>query len=59
MQRISVDLPEPEGPQTTTRSPEKTCIYVFENSKVTKPLADSRHLNDWFCSMLIHDEANP
>src|SRR6185437_3486628 len=25
MQRIIVDLPEPEGPQTTTRSPLPTC----------------------------------
>src|SRR5271166_3973203 len=25
MQRIIVDLPEPEGPQTTTRSPFPTC----------------------------------
>ena len=32
MQRIGVDLPEPEGPQTTTRS-QKTWVYFFENLK--------------------------
>ncbi len=25
MQRISVDLPEPDGPQITIRSPARTC----------------------------------
>jgi hypothetical protein len=28
MQRIRVDLPEPDGPQTTTRSPVATCMLT-------------------------------
>src|ERR1019366_4922747 len=29
MQRISVDLPEPEGPQMTMRSPRRTCRLML------------------------------
>ena len=32
MQRISVDLPEPEGPQTTIRSPFDTASSISRNT---------------------------
>ena len=32
MQRIIVDLPEPEGPHTTTRSPSRTFRSMLRNA---------------------------
>ncbi len=32
MQRISVDLPEPEGPQMTMRSPEPTVRSISRST---------------------------
>ena len=49
MQRIIVDLPEPEGPQTTMRSPRPTVeIDVAEHMKLAVPLVDADHLDGRF-----------
>ena len=41
MQRISVDLPEPDGPQMTMRSPARTDeVDVGQHLEVAEPLVE-------------------
>jgi hypothetical protein len=50
MQRIIVDLPEPEGPQTTTRSPFFTTRFdVVEHVELAEPFVDVAHLDHRLC----------
>ena len=47
MQRISVDLPEPDGPQMTIRSPRPTGeIDVAQHVELAVPLVDALELDD-------------
>ena len=46
MQRISVDLPEPEGPQMTIFSPWSTVRLMFsQDVELAVPLVDADHLD--------------
>ena len=47
MQRIRVDLPEPEGPQITMRSPRRTTRSMSFNAwKLPNHLLDAAHRDD-------------
>ena len=47
MQRISVDLPEPDGPQTTMRSPAVHFeVDVRQHLELAVPLLDPLHADD-------------
>ena len=47
MQRIMVDLPEPDGPQTTTRSFSATVMrHVAQHVQRAEPLVDLVHHDD-------------
>ena len=58
MQRISVDLPEPEGPQITMRSPRRDIeVDVAQHVKIAVPFveagnADDRVLRSWSFAQL-------
>ena len=44
MQRISVDLPEPDGPQMTIRSPLQTVeVDVLQHVELAVPLVHAAH----------------
>ena len=44
MQRIIVDLPEPDGPQTTMRSPCSTVeVDVVQHMELAVPFVDMPH----------------
>ena len=54
MQRIIVDLPEPEGPQTTTRSPLPTSMLMFlQNVEIAVPFVDVAQLDDRCASVMM------
>src|SRR6516165_5240530 len=48
MQRIIVDLPEPEGPQTTTRSP-----FLTSRLRSLRTWKSPNHLSTWRSSMIV------
>ena len=49
MQRISVDLPEPDGPQMTMRSPRATARSMSRSTwNCAVPLVDLAKLDDGF-----------
>lgn len=50
MQRIMVDLPEPDGPHTTMRSPGATSRLMLRSTvRLAVPLVHVLHSNDQTC----------